>query len=695
MDKELKVIDGIVNNLAGIQSFYEFECEHLDGLVKLLRKFQAETSSASELVDGCEMFEADTGREIEELQKRLQYASKRVDQVKGEIRTRLESKGKLLQLFESLKSVEAMEGEKKGKGDRENEDGEGELPVMEIREELDDDGMVLRSEVKPYRSKEAELRELMMKKREEDVSEDDDDGVVVQNSFRFLGKKEEKKGESETKGKEEKEVLEDNGEFRPFVIREEIDEDGNLVKSSMSRIPQMESGGADGQDEDVDEDQITELFEDMGLNEKAEKVEKVEEVEEEVDEEEEKPEIASKFNIATNDLYTLELLADEMNENDEGDGGVDDDGDIVIDDIDEYEWPVIDGEGDDDDGADVDDDADVDDEIVQEQTLEKMFGARGKSLFAQQIMQLRGKSVSSSDKKSVSFDERVEVKEVPDIWDDVRASEREAEVERKTSLFRRSMGRGKVSPGFAGASAVSDAAVGDVVERQVVEVVRPALKTNLRSLQRNGGGGVKIEPPREANPVTSQAIADEDYEIVRREVEEEEMGGVEVEEEEEEEEGVVGDEMESIPTTSIDYANLGEDLDTMAKAYVMGLYDEGDLVHGPVIEELDDFAKHNAVVEADEEVKVQPEDEDEVEVEDDNQPMLADIVEQDMDVVRAQNAVVDDMDIVVHDDELAAEVALAYAARRRDKLQLIDSEEGEFVPRDDAPRVSRFKAMRR
>ncbi|TID25466.1 hypothetical protein CANINC_002944 [Pichia inconspicua] len=673
MDKELKIIDGIVNNLAGIQSFYEFEYEHLSTLLKLLRNFQEETSSSEELSSNCEMFNKDTSMEIEELEKRLQYASKRVDQLKGEIQTRLESKGKLLQLFESLKSVEVMES--KGKVEEE------ELPVMEICEELDDEDKVIKSEVKPYKSKENELRELMAeveRRKGAEVKDDNDDGVVVQNSFRFLSKKEDLKDE---KFKDVEEVLEDDGEFRPFVIREEIDEDGNTVKSSMSRIPQMENNQKE-EEGDIDEDQITELLEDMGLKEGEEETEKIEE------------DIQTKFNVATDDLYTLELLADEINDGQDDDGEEGDGGDMIIDNIDEYEWPVIDEEDDDDDDE-------IDDEVVQDQTLEKMFGTHGKSLFAQQIMELRGqsggKSGSNTDKKSVTFNEKVEVKEVPDIWDDVRASERESikvdaekEVEKKSekkvSLFKRSIGRDK--PVQSNDLNRIDVAVGDVVERQVVEVERPVLKTNLKSLQRDKASGVKIEMPQEWNPLTHQGIEDEDFEIVRREAEVEDV--VRVESDEEEGEGEREGDEDGIPVTNIDYANLGEDLETMAKAYVMGLYDEGESIVGPIIEEIDDFAKHNAVVGETSETIT------EVEEEETDRPMVTDIVEQDIDTVLAQNSVVNEIDVALHDETLATEVALAYAARRREALrQGFDSEEGEFVPRDDAPRVSRFKAARK
>ena len=57
-------------------------------------------------------------------------------------------------------------------------------------------------------------------------------------------------------------------------------------------------------------------------------------------------------------------------------------------------------------------------------------------------------------------------------------------------------------------------------------------------------------------------------------------------------------ESEQIRDTRLDYASMNNDLDTMAKAYILGMYDDDISTTGPVVEQLDDFETLNKMVEA-------------------------------------------------------------------------------------------------
>ncbi|KAK6457940.1 uncharacterized protein RJT20DRAFT_125822 [Scheffersomyces xylosifermentans] len=57
-------------------------------------------------------------------------------------------------------------------------------------------------------------------------------------------------------------------------------------------------------------------------------------------------------------------------------------------------------------------------------------------------------------------------------------------------------------------------------------------------------------------------------------------------------------ESNNIKETSMDYRSLQDDTDTMAKAYVLGMYDDDIATEGPVVDKLDDFELLNKMVES-------------------------------------------------------------------------------------------------
>lgn len=160
--------------------------------------------------------------------------------------------------------------------------------------------------------------------------------------------------------------------------------------------------------------------------------------------------------------------------------------------------------------------------------------------------------------------------------------------------------------------------------------------------------------------------------------------------------------------TTLDYKSLSENMDTMAKAYVLGLYDDDIHTTGEVIEKLEDFKKHNQIVEDKNSSRLH-ERVDEINnqskptiVEKEDKPVLvSDIVENDLDEIMEANSIPDDqLDIELNDETLTTEVALDYAKIRSNMIHKYKGgfreteKEKEFVRPEGSEKVSRFKMAR-
>ncbi|GMF99876.1 unnamed protein product [[Candida] boidinii] len=181
------------------------------------------------------------------------------------------------------------------------------------------------------------------------------------------------------------------------------------------------------------------------------------------------------------------------------------------------------------------------------------------------------------------------------------------------------------------------------------------------------------------------------------------------------------DELEIVDTT-LDYKTLQDDMDTMAKAYVLGLYDDDIATEGEIVEKLTDFEKINKIVEEKEKNTLNiPSNDD---LEDDNEKedksvMTDEIVEKfnisnnteitengideddvDFPIVEIDN---DQLDYEINPDLLEQNVALDYHRLRRKMIHKFNgsykqgAKEKEFEPIDEEGntiKVSRFKAAR-
>ncbi|GAV30481.1 hypothetical protein PMKS-003995 [Pichia membranifaciens] len=927
MDKELSIIDGILLNLAGILRFYEFERSQHITVLRLLEQFQSETCAEEELKSSNDIFKKETNKEINLMQEKINKLEEKIDQIREEISSRSNSKEKLVSLFNALKSVDSFDDDSRPKNIPQYEAlAEKEfpldpnLPIMEIREELNDDNEIIRSAIKPYQSPETQLKALLDGKKQKlsfsDLESDKKlNDLVPQKPISVPTASEE--ANSVAKSGSDDKVDSENEKFLPFTIREEIDEDGNIIKSSMSRIPPMkpnddekpsqiktdESSTASDETKEIEDDQLAELFEDMGFT-----IPKISEVITPEDSTglkneisnylEEKAnntiikvplkdqsssnddiEIPPSYAISKEDLYTLELITDELNrEETEDDDQLENFGETE--DEEEYEEEEEDYDG--------DDNQELGDDDIQKRVFTNMFGAKGQNMFAQQIMKLRNKGDNSDSavviqevkdvlddpnlteviketddidikiaeqkkprkSKSVTFNNVVDVKQVDDIWDDLRLSNVEAELrERKegssSSFFKRSREaivekHQNDDEGDHSAEPHKNVLMSDVVERQLVECApsieavhqnnvfktfdsiitkknapesevnedlvkisgkkgpskfklarvaeigkrfqethipaetreqlqdaanlilmernakkstesKSVLKTNLKSLlptKVRASGNIasrKIEAPKDANPlpVNPQSLVDEDYEIVRRETSD---GLFDDDEDMPEDEFIVPDNIEihngilsdtkekslSTPSqkqtlqeffpnysanqetsktevvdTTLDYKSISEDMDTMAKAYILGLYDDDMHTTGEVIEELEDFKRHNQIVEGRDSVHLHERvteinnDGKLINVEEERPMVVSDIVENDMNEILEANSIPhDQLDIELNDETLTNEVALDYAKIRSNMIHKYKGgfreteEEKEFVRPEGSEKVSRFKLAR-
>ncbi|CAR28411.1 ZYRO0F03366p [Zygosaccharomyces rouxii] len=160
---------------------------------------------------------------------------------------------------------------------------------------------------------------------------------------------------------------------------------------------------------------------------------------------------------------------------------------------------------------------------------------------------------------------------------------------------------------------------------------------------------------------------------------------------------------------NVDYKSLGENLDDMARAYALGVYDD-DLHDDPgtLVEKLDDFKNYNKQVEqleddikefrlnnpAQEEVN---EDDDD----DDNGPLMTDVVEKDL-PSNYDEQYDEDEDLSLHPDKLSESVAIDYLRFKESLMkdrfaEYRTDEEKQLEPIDEwgnPVKRSRFKSQR-
>ncbi|GMG59960.1 unnamed protein product [Ambrosiozyma monospora] len=160
MEKELSIIDAIVVNLVATRQYYEFQYQHLSTLIGLLSGFKSEKQQ--ELKDDTDIFKKESEKDLKYFTDKLSDLKNKIQVLGEDIDKRVATRQKLVGLFESLKMVNDLDsGNKKNV----NTDGQSssnpsskpdttsdnlQLPLMEIREELDENDNIVSSKVSPY-----------------------------------------------------------------------------------------------------------------------------------------------------------------------------------------------------------------------------------------------------------------------------------------------------------------------------------------------------------------------------------------------------------------------------------------------------------------------------------------------------------------------------------------------------------------
>ncbi|QPG74958.1 hypothetical protein FOA43_002297 [Brettanomyces nanus] len=765
--KDLSVVDSIIVNLVSVRNLYQFEYEQLGTFLSLMNQFEEAKLKSRELLKKNDIFIREFNGDVKFYRERMKWLQARISKLSKDIENRKQAKQKLMQLFDSLQSLDTLNDSNPNQEESNLEAG---LPIMNIREELDENGNVMKSSVKPYEKSKL--------------------GIFEKNANTT------------------KKASSISSNLHPYGVTEESDEDGNIVRSSVRKLPVSEK-----KKNETTDDQISLLMKDMDLIPKEEP--RIVELEDGIDSTKDSSlKVQQKIDssmyapeIDPEDLLTLEVIANEVNNDD-----------------------------DDNDDDDNDDDCDMNNETG----ITSLVPPESRDLLYKRIQELRiahrdtrddqtavrnddSEFSKTSEKKkpskSVSFAEDVDVKEVEDIWDDLRESEQQGghpkvsefklmmegaaalekeEVEKpknhetianglivgdvmehdteargsnigfqetKKSSFDEpvaeetsenlvNMDRLKPEKGMmrlGGKKPIFRSRLNKVVEmgkqyqkrgasiekqkssspfKKDFKSLRPAKKVITKSLNSE-----VIESPKDDNSlVKNLPLEVEDFDIVREHITEEDgedensqmiedykiveskmSSGKELPnlEEFKDSEKVIkltskqlSELQKHMKNATLDYKSVGNDTDTMARAYVMGLYDDDIEEDDGVIEEVDDFKKHNKEVEKNEQDEKDGKDEkdgrdekDENEGDVEDGPIMEDnIIEHDTGAL--QNISDDDIDIELNSESLNSEIALDYTRAHERMLEKYNGGfkktdlEKEFEPLDDAPKVSRFKAAR-
>ncbi|KAG7730042.1 hypothetical protein KL933_001122 [Ogataea haglerorum] len=587
MEHEISLIDAILYNLVAVKQLYEFEVNHLYTFASLTRRFVEEKSE--EVGDKCTVFKDKAAKEEQWVKEKIRNLQSEISRLDREVEERKASKKKLMELFESLRKVDEYD-HKESKSD--------ELPIMEIREELDDEGHVISGDVKPY-------------------AEMSNDDRRVESSRSINPETGETKNESVTRKEPASQSKE--ADFDTTLKSTEHEAEKKEVPTQTQKIEEL----SEEEQKKIDEDreQLAELLDDMDIvpkktsnvNTEKEETKQTEETKEAKDLNESSEKTSDyppgKPAIDPEDILTLEMIAEDFDDED----------------FDEDESSLT-GAFPEEEGEDNDDDDD-------DESYVRVVPSGARSMFLQQIAELRQRKQEKGSlpnlpepkkaeaKKSVKFAESVQINEVENVSEELKKTRNT-----KVSRFK---------------------------------------------LQRQQRG------------VSRESTSDEDSEEVMHDV---------VERDIEEQSDSDSSKISAVPA-SLDYRAMQDDLDTMARAYTLGMYDDDIETHGEIIEKLDDFESHNKMVES-KPVGVPREEDDEPEEEEDDDMVLVDkVVENEVDDAD------EDPDIELADEVLEANIAMDYTRLRTKMIHQYNGgfqeseKEKEYEPIEPI-KTSRFKAAR-
>ncbi|EGW32130.1 uncharacterized protein SPAPADRAFT_71623 [Spathaspora passalidarum NRRL Y-27907] len=570
-----------------------------------------------------------------------------ISEISSNINHATDTKKKFL-LFNDFIKQNGSQGKEEEEEEKLNEEG---LPFMDIQEEIDEDGNVINVKIndtpvdKPVDSGEKLNEEgLPFMDIQEEI---DDDGNVISVKINdapvdkpILSSKQQEKNTSQTIA-------------GTSYIEEKIED---VAAPSVSNKDNTESEETTGESS---VDQIQELMEDMGLTTKSEKqmidqdalLDKIDELEIETDhkfhlkqivleeykklqdsQESEQPQDNQNYeqpqdkSLAIDkydDLIQLEIVADDLN----------DEQDVSY--ADDEEWDFEFDEDEDDD--------DLADELLYGNHPSSVLGAsaseKTNALLWEQIRKLREKGDEKEEpkkKKSVRFAETLEINEIENISESLKNP---PPPEPKMSLFKQNrivhkqveekseteepvtndQKKANIIPIPTVESISTNPPSNTSVKEQVVEntimentIVEHGIETKSEIVSNDiveyETDESFVEVPK-AKPISKFKAArlgkttnTSTKTVPRDEAAKIPIPTVESTSKPEEtttNEPIADDSTEiEIKETQLDYSSLNQDMDTMAKAYILGMYDDDIATEGPVVDQLEDFEILNQMIES-------------------------------------------------------------------------------------------------
>ncbi|KAI5964364.1 uncharacterized protein KGF55_002306 [Candida pseudojiufengensis] len=512
-----------------------------------------------------------------------------------------------------------------------NEEG---LPFMDIQEEVDDDGNIINSKINNVEFE-----------NNKNDSNDDDNG-------RQLKKKKSNQKIENNDDVDKKNVIENKSTSTDNDNIKELFDEMEVYPQSQQQKLLKEHLNQDELLEKIDQLQISP---EEKFNLKKICIESFKNINEDSapNNEINQGNIKYPSGLDRNNLIELELLADEIEQDEEHDDGMDNNEEF------DYEFDDDEDDDEDDDYADqllYGNDSNTNSNLNSSWIGKNNLHNQSNKMFYDQIMNLRNKNRKSSkneeglndnddeklneipktddvdkkSKKSVRFSNDLDIKNIENISNELKKNEL---LNSRKSLFKQNRLRNNERNQNLDEDIVENEPNNEgnkVVEDMIIEKESPifdndSITGEIIDKDKDEDGDIILNGVNESNdgistvnikkPVSRfKAMKQEkkpipiyDFQIKKSIDEKDNAMGSQIQnindiEENQKQDDTNDDkkqlqQTEDIKDTNLDYQNLNKDMDTMAKAYIMGMYDDDLENDGIIIEELNDFEKQNKIVE--------------------------------------------------------------------------------------------------
>ncbi|CAI5759905.1 unnamed protein product [Candida verbasci] len=308
------------------------------------------------------------------------------------------------------------------------------------------------------------------------------------------------------------------------------------------------------------------------------------------------------LDLDKSNLIELELLADEFSN----------------DDITENDNFNYDFEEEEDDFEEDDEEDDIADDLLYGATRNNMVGGNSEAsnkLFWEQIQKLRDSKKSAIENpiesnkraKTVRFAPNVQIKEVENVSEELK----NIPVSNKMSLFKQQKyvnDRGSIDKVLSENKKDRTGGGGEIIEANIIEDIVEKDDENVNRIiedeiiEKDKNIEDDINNSIESNIKEGGLKSVSRFKSMRLDQRHNLSRGFHNDKkhklEDKSEEGENNNINDiNIKETNVDYQNLQQDNDLMAKAYVLGIYDDDIITEGPVVDKLKDFEELNKIVE--------------------------------------------------------------------------------------------------